>query len=72
MKFKVGQIIELINNDGMAAEVGATAIVKNVTSSCLGVVWKTKSRCQMDGFYMLSQFKPTSVKGQQFLFSFME
>ena len=73
MEFKKGQIVEVVNNDGMAAEVGATAKVVDICKGAIFLQWKTRSNNQMDGMYFLNRgkFKPTSQKGQQLLFSFM-
>jgi len=69
--FKVGQTVELINDSGKVAEVGATAVVTNVGRKYLYVSWKTHANGQHDGGYYPSCFKPVFIKGQQFLFSFM-
>ncbi len=73
MKFKVGQTVELINNSGMAAPLGATAIVVGgiVYGNCVNVVWKGNVRNQMNGNYKLSGFRALPVRGEQLLFSFM-
>ena len=71
MDFKVGQIVELINSDGMVALKGATAIVTK-TTPWLSVKWLTKSCGQVDGGYCKNSFKPLLEKNVQLLFSFME
>ena len=76
MKFKVGQIVEVINKNGMVASLGATAVVTQTDYDFMGldlinVVWKTNSNNQMDGGYNSYHFKPLLVKNQQLLFSFM-
>ena len=77
MKFKVGQIVEVINKNGMVASLGATAVVIKghfdfYGSDLIDVVWKTNSNNQMDGGYSSYHFKPLIRKNQQLLFSFME
>lgn len=70
MKFKIGQRVELINNDSMVAELGATAIVKHVSNVYINVIWKRDSKWhnQGDGGYYSKVFK--HVKNQQLLFEF--
>lgn len=71
MNFKVGQIVKLVNNEGMIAPIGATAVVKKVSTYYLGVVWKGYCNGQRDGGYYFHQFKPKVMRGEQLLFSFM-
>jgi len=71
MRFKVGQTVELINTEGMAALLGATAIVNEVGGSYIKVVWKTRANGQMNGGYYPNQFKPMPGKNEQLLFNFM-
>lgn len=73
MEFKKGQIVELVNNEGMSADVGATAVVIGTSTGGIFVQWKTLSNNQMDGMYLLCQgrFKPLIRKNQQLLFAFM-
>lgn len=77
MKFKVGQTVEVVNNDGMVASLGATAVVIKASHDWYGhnlidVEWKTNYNSQMNGVYHSSHFKPKSVRGEQLLFNFME
>lgn len=74
MKFKVGQIVELIEDSEIAAESGATAIVERVNNIYISVVWNRDSKWnnQGDGGYYPKDFKPFIRKGQQLLFDFME
>ena len=72
MDFKIGQIVELVNDSGMAADKGATAVVTGVRQNYVAVEWKTRSNDQMDGGYNPRVFKLVSTKNQQLLFSFME
>lgn len=72
MQFKIGQTVELINNDGMVAPLGAIAIVTKVMHSSVNIVWVGYVNCQMDGNYHLSHFKSLVRKNQQLLFSFMD
>lgn len=37
--FKPGDKVKLINNQAMAAQIGATATVKAVNKYCLDVIW---------------------------------
>ncbi len=76
MKFKVGQIVEVVNKCGMVASLGATAVVTKINydwydTVFIDVVWKTNSNNQMNGGYMVHHFKPAIRKGQQLLFNFM-
>jgi len=76
MKFKVGQIVKLINNCGMCASLGATAVVTKanhdfMSSDLIDVEWKTLSENQMNGAYRSYHFKLAIRKNQQLLFSFM-
>jgi len=77
MIFNVGQIVELVDNSGMVAELGATAVVTksnyNYTDyySLIEVVWKTNFGCQVNGAYFVHYFKPYFRNGEQLLFSFM-
>lgn len=70
-EIKIGQIVELINNNSMAASKGATAVVTGIVP-WFRVKWLTKARGQMDGDYARSYFKPISTKGQQLVFDFMK
>ena len=74
MTFRIGQMVELVDNEGMAAKVGATAIVKMIGTSFIDVVWKRDSKWnkQGDGGYYPKDFRPIFRKNQQLLFSFME
>lgn len=77
MEFKVGQIVRLTNNEGMAAEIGAIAIVKNIrgqTSPYIFVEWKRDSKWngQGDGGYFPRSFTLAIQKGAQLVFNFME
>jgi len=67
------KIVELINGNGIVAEVGATAIVKSVSNGYVSIIWKRdlKWHNQGDGGYLPSDFKYVSVKGQQLVFGFM-
>ena len=76
MDFKVGQTVEVINKCGMAASLGATAVVTKVMRQYYGmelidVVWKTQSNNQINGGYQIYRFKPLIRKNEQMLFSFM-
>lgn len=76
MEFKVGQKVELINNNGMAASLGATAVVTKIHfdwygCTLLDVVWKTNFNNQMNSGYESYHFKPMFREGQQLLFAFM-
>ena len=72
MKFKVGQIVEVVNNSGMRASLGATAVIEDITDEFLIVIWRTHFNFQMNGAYFPHHFKPALRKNQQLLFSFME
>ena len=72
MDFKVGQTVELVDNSGIAADKGATAVIIQVKRSYIVVKWKTHSNDQMDGGYSPNTFKLVLQKGEQLLFSFME
>jgi len=79
MNFKVGQVVEVVNNCGMAVSKGATAVVTKANhrfrcynTDLIDVVWKTNYNNQMNGGYQIYHFKPVLRKGQQILFSFME
>jgi len=72
MRFKVGQTVELINNEGMAALLGATAIVDKVRGNYIDVVWKTRANGQEYGGYYPNQFKIIPGKNEQLLFNFMQ
>ena len=76
IKFKVGEIVEVINKNGMVASLGATAVVTTanygfIIYDLIDVVWKTNSNNQIDGGYSSFHFKPAVKKNQQLLFSFM-
>ncbi len=71
MKFKVGQTVRLINNSGMSANVGATAVIYSVSYMFLGVNWKTNSRSQCSGEYYPDKFEPVVKIGKQLVFDFM-
>lgn len=75
--FVVGQVVEVVDNDGMVASLGATAVVAEANYgfkgyNLIGVIWKTNSNNQMDGGYQSYHFKPKSVRGEQLIFDFME
>ena len=72
MDFKVGQIVELVDDRDMAADKGATAVVTGIGSRYVDVEWKTLANDQMDGGYSPRVFKLIPQKGKQLLFSFME
>ena len=74
MIFKIGQTVELITGKNMAADEGATAVVKHVGNSYINVIWKRneKWKNQGDGGYYPTDFKILPVKHQQLLFSFMD
>lgn len=75
MGFKAGQTVEVVNNSGMVASLGATAVVKRVYKFCnhdlIDVVWKTDFNNQMDGGYHSYHFEYLLRKNEQLLFSFM-
>ena len=74
MDFKVGQIVELVDNSGIAANIGATAVVTGVKTQYLSVKWIRNSLDdnQGNGGYYPHSFKVVSQKGKQLLFAFME
>ena len=72
MKFKIGQTVRLINNNGFAAFIGATAVVTDITSRWLYVAWKTKHNGQGNGGYCAREFEPAIEVGEQLVFSFMK
>lgn len=72
MKFKIGQIVKLTNNNGMVACKGATAKVIGVGDMWINVVWITLAQNQMSGHYQLHKFKLLHTKNEQLLFNFME
>jgi hypothetical protein len=77
MKFKVNQTVELINNSGMAAPLGANAVVLGIVNGMYGggllrVEWEGDVNGQTPGYYSAGSFRPISVKNQQLLFDFME
>ena len=71
MKFKIGQTVRLINNNGLAAFIGATAVVTDLTERWLYVEWKTKHNGQGDGGYFARVFEPVIEVGEQLVFEFM-
>lgn len=73
MKFRAGQIIQLINNRNMNAMVGAKAIVISQNNNYVIVKWikGTGARSQMDGEYYPETFKLLSEPSGQLLFNFM-
>ena len=71
MQFKVGQTVELVDNAGMAAPLGATAIIERVGGIYIYVVWGKGADGQGNGGYWPHQFKSAFKKNQQLLFSFM-
>jgi len=71
-KFKVGQRVELVDNAGMAAPLGAIATVYDVDERYLNVTWGKGANGQIDGGYDFHQFKPLVKVGEQLLFNFME
>lgn len=71
MGFKIGQTVTLIDNSGMNALVGSTAVIKRIDDEFLYVMWITP-QTQSDGAYYPYHFEPKSVCGEQFLFAFME
>ena len=70
MKFVVGQTVMLIDNGGMNALVGSTAVIECIDDEFLYVTWTTAQR-QSDGAYYPFHFKPIPRKNQQLLFAFM-
>ena len=71
MKFKIGQTVKLINNDGIEADIGATAVIYKITDAYVSVHWLTNYHRQMDGGYWPHQFEPCAEVGQQLEFDFM-
>ena len=60
MKFKKGYKIELINDYGMAANIGATALIYRVSKRYINIVWdknNPKRKEQQDGNYLRDAFK---------------
>jgi len=77
MKFKVGQIVEVVNNSSMCVSIDATAVVTKANHDFMGydlidVAWKTNSGNQMNGGYPSYYFKLKSVRGEQLMFAFMQ
>ena len=74
MKFKVGQTIRLINANDIAAELGATAVVRHINDRYVSVVWIRDSKWnkQGDGGYYPVDFEAAIKKNQQLLFNFMD
>ena len=77
MDFKVGQMVEVVNNDGMCASLGATAVVTKerynfISADLIDVEWKTLYRNQMNGGYSSYHFKSLPRKNEQLLFTFMD
>lgn len=71
MKFKIGQTVELIDNNGMSAQLGATGVVEDVCGVFLYIQWKTDYGRSISGAYFLHRFKPYFRKNQQLEFAFM-
>lgn len=76
-KFRVGQMVKVVDNNGMVASLGATAVVIKANHDFIGydvidVVWKTNSNNQMGGEYRSLHFESIHRKGEQLIFSFME
>lgn len=72
MEFKIGQKVELISADSMAAPKGTIATVCNVGEQYLYVKWGKGANGQMDGMYGFEQFKPSLRRNEQMLFNFMD
>lgn len=72
MTFRVGQIVVLINNDSMGADLGTIAVVYRIEGEFLYVNWNKPNNGQGDGGYYPHQFRPLIRKDDQLLFSFME
>lgn len=52
MEFRVGQLIEIINNKGMSASIGATAKIYETSRDFIYVEWQdSKSNNQCPGAY---------------------
>ena len=75
MKFKVGQIVELIKNHSMGAGIGSRAKVRELyDTGFIDVewIWFTKKGCaQASGRYYVGRFKLANQEGTQLLFNFM-
>lgn len=71
LKFKVGQTVELVDNNDMNAKVGSIAIIKRIDKEFLYVMWTTL-QTQSDGAYYPYHFKSMLKKGEQLLFAFMK
>jgi len=81
MKFRVGQIVKLIDNAGMNASINAEAVVTALGSKYLSVKWikgHTKvstsgtKYAQMNGAYYYENFVPALEIGKQLEFDFMK
>lgn len=75
--FVVGQTVKVVDNNGMVAPLGATAVVTMANHIFMGhdmidVAWKTNFNNQMGGIYHSYHFESIHKKGQQLIFSFME
>jgi len=70
MNFKVGQKVKLIDNNGMAADIGATAVISKIGNGWIKVVWLAHANRQMNGRYPSYHFKPAIKRGEQLLFDF--
>jgi hypothetical protein len=64
MEFKEGDIVELVKDTGMAAQIGAEAKVKKLCGGgLLRVKWMDEKNCgQEDGEYMANRFKKVEIK----------
>lgn len=73
MKFKVGQTVELINNEEISADLGATAVVIHIDNEYISVIWTRDKKWhnQGDGGYFPTDFKILPQKNQQLEFAFM-
>jgi len=77
MKFRVGQLVELVDNSFLEINSGATAVVvRCVGESFAYIEWigisKNKQNENVAELYNSDRFRPAKPIKKQLLFSFME
>jgi len=70
--FEVGQTVKVVNNNGIAAEIGATAVIYHISKEYIHLNWKTNFHFQCDGAYYPSHFIPVETYSKQLHFEFKD
>ena len=74
MKFKIGQTVKLIDNEGMGVPLGTQAIILKIYEEFLDVKWQIGAGTPTPnkGGWLICRWESVVNIGEQLLFDFMK